>query len=66
MKLPYTELGHQPTVDSLVHSDWQRLSKISASKQFADEVLKGHNDYRKKHGVPPLKLCKKLNREAQQ
>uniref|UniRef100_A0A6J0UW49 Golgi-associated plant pathogenesis-related protein 1 isoform X2 n=1 Tax=Pogona vitticeps TaxID=103695 RepID=A0A6J0UW49_9SAUR len=38
----------------------------SASKQFAEEVLKAHNDYRKKHGVPPLKLCKKLNREAQQ
>lgn len=39
---------------------------ISASKQFAEEVLKAHNDYRKKHGVPPLKLCKKLNRGAQQ
>ncbi|XP_074753892.1 Golgi-associated plant pathogenesis-related protein 1 [Athene noctua] len=38
----------------------------SASKQFAEEVLKAHNDYRKKHGVPPLKLCKKLNRGAQQ
>uniref|UniRef100_G1N724 Golgi-associated plant pathogenesis-related protein 1 n=1 Tax=Meleagris gallopavo TaxID=9103 RepID=G1N724_MELGA len=37
-----------------------------ASKQFAEEVLKAHNDYRKKHGVPPLKLCKKLNRGAQQ
>ncbi|XP_074732817.1 Golgi-associated plant pathogenesis-related protein 1 isoform X3 [Strix uralensis] len=38
----------------------------NASKQFAEEVLKAHNDYRKKHGVPPLKLCKKLNRGAQQ
>lgn len=38
---------------------------ISASKQFAEEALKAHNDYRKKHGVPPLKLCKKLNRGAQ-
>ncbi|XP_028909733.1 Golgi-associated plant pathogenesis-related protein 1 isoform X1 [Ornithorhynchus anatinus] len=37
-----------------------------ASKQFADEVLRAHNDYRQKHGVPSLKLCKKLNREAQQ
>ncbi|KAH0627109.1 hypothetical protein JD844_002519 [Phrynosoma platyrhinos] len=36
------------------------------SKQFAEEVLKAHNDYRKKHGVPSLKLCKKLSREAQQ
>ncbi|XP_007127582.1 Golgi-associated plant pathogenesis-related protein 1 isoform X2 [Balaenoptera ricei] len=38
----------------------------SASKQFNDEVLKAHNEYRKQHGVAPLKLCKKLNREAQQ
>nr|XP_060639305.1 Golgi-associated plant pathogenesis-related protein 1 [Anolis sagrei ordinatus] len=38
----------------------------TASKQFSDEVLKAHNDYRKKHGVPSLKLCKKLSREAQQ
>ncbi|XP_058036234.1 Golgi-associated plant pathogenesis-related protein 1 isoform X4 [Ahaetulla prasina] len=38
----------------------------AASKQFSEEVLRAHNDYRKKHGVPSLKLCKKLNREAQQ
>ncbi|XP_006886896.1 PREDICTED: golgi-associated plant pathogenesis-related protein 1 isoform X2 [Elephantulus edwardii] len=38
----------------------------SASKQFNNEVLKAHNEYRQKHGVPPLKLCKKLNQEAQQ
>ncbi|XP_066895786.1 Golgi-associated plant pathogenesis-related protein 1 isoform X1 [Kogia breviceps] len=38
----------------------------SASKQFNDEVLKAHNEYRKQHGVAALKLCKKLNREAQQ
>uniref|UniRef100_A0A673V5J8 GLI pathogenesis related 2 n=1 Tax=Suricata suricatta TaxID=37032 RepID=A0A673V5J8_SURSU len=38
----------------------------SASKQFNNEVLKAHNEYRRQHGVPPLKLCKKLNREAQQ
>ncbi|XP_019584652.1 Golgi-associated plant pathogenesis-related protein 1 isoform X3 [Rhinolophus sinicus] len=38
----------------------------SASKQFNNEVLKAHNEYRQQHGVPPLKLCKKLNQEAQQ
>lgn len=38
----------------------------SASKQFNNEVLKAHNEYRRQHGVPPLKLCSKLNREAQQ
>ncbi|XP_032298499.1 Golgi-associated plant pathogenesis-related protein 1 isoform X1 [Coturnix japonica] len=43
-----------------------RLKSSESSKQFAEEVLKAHNDYRKKHGVPPLKLCKKLNRGAQQ
>uniref|UniRef100_A0A8D0FB80 GLI pathogenesis related 2 n=1 Tax=Strix occidentalis caurina TaxID=311401 RepID=A0A8D0FB80_STROC len=42
------------------------MGKKITSKQFAEEVLKAHNDYRKKHGVPPLKLCKKLNRGAQQ
>ncbi|XP_048795380.1 Golgi-associated plant pathogenesis-related protein 1 isoform X1 [Lagopus muta] len=47
-------------------SDWDCLCCLESSKQFAEEVLKAHNDYRKKHGVPPLKLCKKLNRGAQQ
>ncbi|XP_069865868.1 Golgi-associated plant pathogenesis-related protein 1 isoform X1 [Dipodomys merriami] len=37
-----------------------------ASKEFNNEVLKAHNEYRRQHGVPPLKLSKKLNREAQQ
>ncbi|KAK6490550.1 Golgi-associated plant pathogenesis-related protein 1-like [Huso huso] len=38
----------------------------SASKQFAEEVLRAHNECRKKHRVPGLKLSSKLNREAQQ
>ncbi|XP_040828091.1 Golgi-associated plant pathogenesis-related protein 1-like isoform X2 [Ochotona curzoniae] len=37
----------------------------SASKQFNNEVLKAQNEYCQQHGVPPLKLSKKLNREAQ-
>ncbi|XP_011794906.1 PREDICTED: golgi-associated plant pathogenesis-related protein 1 [Colobus angolensis palliatus] len=41
-------------------------NRRATSKQFHNEVLKAHNEYRQKHGVPPLKLCKKLNREAQQ
>uniref|UniRef100_A0A9L0RLJ1 Golgi-associated plant pathogenesis-related protein 1 n=1 Tax=Equus caballus TaxID=9796 RepID=A0A9L0RLJ1_HORSE len=49
----------QPGANSLGHP-------CSSSKQFNDEVLKAHNEYRRQHGVPPLKLCKKLNREAQQ
>ncbi|XP_028001865.1 Golgi-associated plant pathogenesis-related protein 1 isoform X1 [Eptesicus fuscus] len=42
------------------------MSVTWASKQFNNEVLRAHNEYRRQHGVPPLKLCKKLNREAQQ
>ncbi|XP_057690257.1 GLI pathogenesis-related 2, like [Corythoichthys intestinalis] len=36
----------------------------SASKQFAEEVLQSHNEYRKKHQAPALKLSNKLSREA--
>ena len=28
--------------------------------KFQEEALKAHNDYRQKHGVPPLKLDKKV------
>ena len=28
--------------------------------KFQEEALKSHNDYRQKHGVPPLKLDKKV------
>ncbi|XP_037532902.1 GLI pathogenesis-related 2, like [Nematolebias whitei] len=36
----------------------------SASKQFAEELLQSHNEYRRKHQAPPLKLSGKLSREA--
>ncbi|XP_066538282.1 GLI pathogenesis-related 2, like [Hoplias malabaricus] len=36
----------------------------SASRLFCEEVLKSHNEYRKKHQVPPLKCSKKLCTEA--
>ncbi|XP_012694483.1 GLI pathogenesis-related 2, like [Clupea harengus] len=36
----------------------------SASKVFSEEVLRTHNDYRKTHQAPPLKLSSKLSREA--
>uniref|UniRef100_A0A8C9SZE1 Golgi-associated plant pathogenesis-related protein 1 n=1 Tax=Scleropages formosus TaxID=113540 RepID=A0A8C9SZE1_SCLFO len=36
----------------------------SASKQFAEEVLRSHNEYRRRHQAPPLKLSSKLSREA--
>uniref|UniRef100_F7G4V6 Golgi-associated plant pathogenesis-related protein 1 n=1 Tax=Monodelphis domestica TaxID=13616 RepID=F7G4V6_MONDO len=40
--------------------------KDMESKMFAKSVLKSHNDYRQKHGCPPIKICQKLNHEAQQ
>ncbi|KTG35261.1 hypothetical protein cypCar_00015828 [Cyprinus carpio] len=36
----------------------------SASRLFCEEVLKTHNEYRRKHQAPPLKLCSKLSSEA--
>ncbi|KAK1173501.1 GLI pathogenesis-related 2, like [Acipenser oxyrinchus oxyrinchus] len=42
------------------------LFSTKASKQFAEEVLRTHNEYRRKHRAPGLKLSSKLNREAQQ
>ncbi|XP_028836901.1 GLI pathogenesis-related 2, like [Denticeps clupeoides] len=36
----------------------------SASKQFSAEVLQIHNEYRRKHQAPPLKLSKKLCSQA--
>ncbi|XP_077431879.1 GLI pathogenesis-related 2, like isoform X2 [Vanacampus margaritifer] len=37
---------------------------LSASKQFAEEVLQCHNEYRKKHQAPALKLSSNLSKEA--
>lgn len=31
-----------------------------AEGDFAADCLKAHNEYREKHGVPPLKLNKKV------
>ncbi|CAL8247159.1 unnamed protein product [Lota lota] len=36
----------------------------TSSKQFAEEVLRSHNEYRRSHQAPPLKLSSKLSREA--
>ncbi|XP_071539963.1 uncharacterized protein [Panulirus ornatus] len=38
----------------------------SGEEDFADDCVKAHNDYRKKHGAPPLKLSKKLNKYAKE
>uniref|UniRef100_A0A0E9PS88 SCP domain-containing protein n=1 Tax=Anguilla anguilla TaxID=7936 RepID=A0A0E9PS88_ANGAN len=36
----------------------------SASKQFSEEVLRSHNEYRRQHQAPALKLSSKLSRDA--
>lgn len=44
-----------------------RLSSISIStEKFEDEFLRAHNEYRKRHGVPPLELNKKLCKYAEE
>ncbi|XP_066964273.1 uncharacterized protein [Macrobrachium rosenbergii] len=41
-------------------------SDSSEEGDFAEECLKAHNNYRKKHGVPPLKLNKDLSKFAKE
>ncbi|XP_029776093.1 Golgi-associated plant pathogenesis-related protein 1 isoform X1 [Suricata suricatta] len=67
--LPESHLTCLPPTNLALNSAGDMSScfpETAASKQFNNEVLKAHNEYRRQHGVPPLKLCKKLNREAQQ
>lgn len=40
-------------------------SSSDEDEDFNEAVLKSHNQYRAKHGVPPLKLSKKLNKAAE-
>ncbi|XP_063835531.1 uncharacterized protein LOC135084685 isoform X1 [Ostrinia nubilalis] len=42
-----------------------KSTSISGDK-FEDEFLKAHNEYRRKHGVPPLELSKKLSKYAEE
>ncbi|XP_077999371.1 Golgi-associated plant pathogenesis-related protein 1-like [Glandiceps talaboti] len=47
----------------------QKSSRVNISRvqrdTFRDEALNAHNVYRSKHGVPSLKMTKKLNKYAQ-
>ena len=36
-----------------------------ADRKFIDSMLKAHNDYRRAHGVPAMKINKDLNKMAQ-
>ena len=36
-----------------------------AEKRFIEDALKSHNDYRKRHGVPPLKHNEDISKIAQ-
>ncbi|XP_066258178.1 uncharacterized protein [Euwallacea similis] len=40
--------------------------KRNPTMDFATECLQAHNEYRKKHGVPPLKLNKEICKVSQQ
>lgn len=42
-----------------------KSTSISGDK-FEDEFLKAHNEYRRKHGVPPLEISKKLCKYAEE
>lgn len=37
-----------------------------SGENFEDEFLRAHNEYRKKHGVPPVELSKKLSKYAEE
>lgn len=44
-----------------------KLKSTSISEdKFEEECLRAHNDYRRKHGVPPLELNKKLCKYAEE
>lgn len=47
---------------------WNAGDTVAADnlQAFQNEMLKKHNDYRIKHGVPPLQLDAQLNNAAQQ
>ncbi|XP_043220693.1 protein PRY1-like [Amphibalanus amphitrite] len=61
-----------PRVEKKKKSKSKRRSSSSSSssssdeEDFAEECLKAHNEYRKKHGVPSLKLNKKMCKYSQQ
>ncbi|KPP60356.1 golgi-associated plant pathogenesis-related protein 1-like, partial [Scleropages formosus] len=58
-------LAHGVTFESEFKFQAADLTTVPpASKQFAEEVLRSHNEYRRRHQAPPLKLSSKLSREA--
>ena len=50
----------QLKVSENASSDSSSDSDDENEDKFQEEALKSHNDYRQKHGVPPLKLDKKV------
>ncbi|XP_058121842.1 uncharacterized protein LOC131281286 [Anopheles ziemanni] len=57
-----------PSIGSLRSYGTQSYRRGSASMytEFERDCLKAHNQYRTRHGVPPLKLCKRLCRYAEE
>ena len=44
---------------------YKLLSCVSVMTEFEKDCLRAHNEYRAKHGVPPLKWSTKLQADAQ-
>lgn len=47
-------------------TDFVNKLKTSSDDSFEAEFLDTHNEYRRKHGVPPLTLSRKLNKYAEE
>ncbi|KAG5678130.1 hypothetical protein PVAND_007829 [Polypedilum vanderplanki] len=51
---------------SLRHSTPSPINRRSYYSDFETECLRAHNEYRARHGVPPLKLNKRLCKHAEE
>ncbi|KAG0727580.1 Golgi-associated plant pathogenesis-related protein 1 [Chionoecetes opilio] len=65
---PKTASSAKPSIFSKARKSSSSSESDSSSDEedFADSCLKAHNDYRKKHGAPALKLSKKLSKVAKE
>ncbi|KAL1117015.1 hypothetical protein AAG570_004343 [Ranatra chinensis] len=55
-----------PPLGGFAETPKSLASEVKNDDKFQDEMLKLHNEYRAKHGAPPLKLNKDLSNYAQE